>query len=97
MGDAPPPPRELSQLAQTVVETSSTARDAWIRLRAARFTHLLVNWGEVSRLGGTDYRVLRWAGRGDASRWRELLEKFSSPVFEVGGVEVRALAADEPR
>ena len=81
------------QLVEDVVERSVTARDAWLEMRAGAFTHLLVNRGEAGRLGGPEYRVLRWPSREAAERWRELVERFTLPVLEVDGVEVRALAA----
>ncbi len=82
------------QLVAEVVESSPTAAAAAQRLRTAGFTHLLINWGEVARLGGADYRVLRWRTPAAAARWRELLEAFTTPVLSEGAVEVRALRSD---
>ena len=93
-----PRPHQVSspydeQLAQNVVENSASASAAAQRLRATGFTDLVINWGEVARLGGPGYRVLRWTTPAAAARWRELLERFTTPVFRDGEVEVRALAA----
>ena len=93
-----PRPHQVSspydeQLAQEVVENSASASAAAQQLRAAGFTDLVINWGEVARLGGPGYRVLRWTTPAAAARWRELLERFTTPVFRDGEVEVRALAA----
>jgi hypothetical protein len=94
-----PRPHQVSspydeQLVQEVVESSPTAAAAAQRLRSAGFTHLLINWSEVARLGGPDYRILRWNTPAAAVRWRALVEQFTRPVFLQGGVEVRALAAN---
>jgi hypothetical protein len=93
-----PRPHQVSspydeQLAQDVVENSASAAAAARRLRAEGFTDLLINWGEVARLGGPGYRVLRWQTPAAAARWGELLARFTTPVFRDGEVEVRALAA----
>ena len=93
-----PRPHQVSspydeQLVQDVVESAPTAKVAAQRLRSAGFTHLLINWGEVARLGGPGYRVLRWNTPAAAVRWRELLERFTTAVFRDREVEVRALAA----
>ncbi len=92
-----PRPHQVSspydeQLVQGVVESSPTAAAAAQRLRSAGFTHLLINWGEVARLGGPDYRVLRWRSRSADARWRELLGRFTRPVFRQGSIDLRALA-----
>ncbi len=91
-----PRPHQVSspydgQLVQTVVESSPTAAAAAQRLHAAGFTHLLINWGEVARLGGPGYRVLRWRSPDAEARWRTLLARFTRPVVREGDVEVRVL------
>jgi len=60
------------------------------------FTHLLINWGEVGRLGGPDFRVLRWETPDAGARWRELLSGFTTPLFREGAIEVRALLGGQP-
>jgi hypothetical protein len=92
-----PRPHQVSspydeQLVQDVVESSPSAAAAAQRLRSAGFTHLLINWAEVARLGGPNYRVLRWHSPDAAARWRELLGEFTRPVFRQGSVDVRVLA-----
>ncbi len=92
-----PRPHQVSspydeQLVQDVVESSPTAAVAAQRLRSAGFTHLLINWGEVARLGGPGYRVLRWRSRDADARWRDFLGEFTRPVFRKGSIEVRVLA-----
>jgi len=47
------------QLVQAFIEEASSAAERVNRLRSAGFTHLLTNLGEVGRLGGPDFRVLR--------------------------------------
>jgi hypothetical protein len=93
-----PRPHQVSspydgQLVEGVVESSPTAAAAAQRLRSAGFTHLLINWGEVARLGGPGYRVLRWRSRDADARWRDLLGEFTRPVFRQGSVDLRALAS----
>jgi hypothetical protein len=83
-----------SQLVQAVVEEAATARAAADTLRAAGFTHLLINWGEVNRLGGPDFQALAWHTPAAAARWRELLGGFTRAVFTEAGVEVRGLVRD---
>jgi hypothetical protein len=81
-----------SQLVQAIVESSSDAHEAAARLRAAGFTHLFINWAEARRLGGDDYRVLRFdSSRGEVV-WRELLTACTAPVYREGGLEVRTLS-----
>ena len=84
------------QLVQAYVEEAPSAADAVERLRSAGFTHLLINWGEVGRLGGPDFRVLRWETPDAGARWRELLSGFTTPLFREGAIEVRALLGGQP-
>jgi len=79
------------QLVQEVVESAVTADEAARRLEGERFTHLLIGWDEIARLGGPNYANLRWRDGASASRWRELLARFTVPCFREGGAEVRAL------
>jgi hypothetical protein len=83
-------------LVQAYVEEAPSAADAVERLRSAGFTHLLINWGEVGRLGGPDFRVLRWETPDAGARWRELLSGFTTPLFREGAIEVRALLGGQP-
>jgi hypothetical protein len=80
-----------SQLVQSVVEASADARDAAGRLRRAGWTHLFINWGEATRLGNADYRVLHFQSSRGEKIWHELLAEFTTPVSRQGTVEVRAL------
>jgi hypothetical protein len=79
------------QLVQEVVEHSDDANDVAMRLRRAGWSYLVINWAEVSRLGGPNYRVLRFADPHVAARWRAFLGACSSTVWHGGGSEIRRL------
>ncbi len=79
-----------TQLAQEVVEDSSSAGEAATRLKALGFSHMLVNLGELGRLGGPPFRVLDWHAPAAAARWRRLLA-VSRPVWRGRLLELREL------
>lgn len=78
-------------LIQAVTDHADSARALAARLRADGFTHLAINWAEVDRLGGADYRILRFRAPAAAARLRTFLRDFTVPLFRAGDVEVRAL------
>ncbi len=72
------------QLVQEVVEASPDDDAVAGALAAAGWTHLLVNRGELARLGGPDFQVLRWQTDADAERWRRFVERWTTPVWQDG-------------
>jgi hypothetical protein len=93
-----PRPHQVSspydlQLVQEVVERSADAADAAVRLRRAGWKYLGINWAEVSRLGGPNYRVLRFTDPSDASRWRAFVGGCTGSVWRGDGSEVRQVLA----
>lgn len=84
----PSPLRELT-------ETEPTANRILDRLRASGHTHLLVNWQEMQRLGGS-YPVLPWRTPDGRRRWQELVRSLGPPVVDVEGVQVFRLTDAPP-
>ncbi len=80
-----------TQEAQELVEASSSPAELQARLCALGWTHLFVSDGELRRLGGTDYRVLRFEKPADADRWRRFLHEFTSVVWQADGLTLRAI------
>lgn len=80
-----------TQWLQSVVEHSSSAEEVGDAVAGDGWTHLLINWAEVNRLGGEDYRVLRWKSPEDQARFREFGKSFTEPVWTDGPLEIRAL------
>jgi len=80
------------QLLETVVDVAASPADVATRLRRDGFTHLVVNWGEVRRLGGPDYRVLRVERPAQRAVLRGFLSDHTVVVWRAGDLEVRALA-----
>jgi membrane protein implicated in regulation of membrane protease activity len=76
---------------QAAVERSATAADVRKAALDAGFTHLLINWAEVNRLGGEDYRVMRWKTPEDLARFREFGKSLTDPVWAEGPLEIRAI------
>jgi hypothetical protein len=60
-------------------------------VRAAGFTHPLISWSELERLGGPDYRVMRFEDPRAAGRWRSFLSSCTSAVWREGALEIWAL------
>ncbi len=81
------------QLMQEIVEASSDPAGVARRVRERGFTHLLIRWSELERLGGPDYRALRFEDRGSAERWRAFLGGCTSRVWSDGGLEIRSLGS----
>ena len=91
-----PRPHQVSspydtQLAQEMVESAADAGSVASRVRAVGFTHLLISWSELERLGGPDYRVMRFEDPRAAERWRWFLLGCTSPLWREGSLEIRAL------
>jgi hypothetical protein len=80
-----------AQWLQGVVERSRTAADVRQAVAAAGFTHLLFNWAELNRLGGDDYRLLRWRTPADLERYREFGLRFTAQVWADGPLELRVV------
>jgi hypothetical protein len=85
-----------SQWLQSIVERSMTAEDVRRAVANAGWTHLLINWAELNRLGGDDYRVLRWRTPADSERYREFGIRFTERVWVDGPVEIRSVRTETP-
>jgi len=83
-----------AQWLQTIVERSATAADVHQAVIAAGWTHLLVNWAELNRLGGNDYRMLRWRAPADLERYREFGIRFTERIWADGALEIRVIRSD---
>ncbi len=83
-----------SQWLQSIVERSATAEDVRRALAAAGWTHLLFNWAELNRLGGDDYRLLRWRTPADLERYREFGIGSTERVWADGPLEIRSLRVE---
>lgn len=80
-----------TQLAQEMVESAADAGSVAAHVRGAGFTHLLISWCELERLGGPDYRVMRFEDPRGAGRWYSFLSSCTSPLWREGSLEIRAL------
>ena len=60
------------------------------------FTHLLINWAELNRLGGEDYRMLRWKTPADLERYREFGMRMTERVWTEGTLEIRVINKSGP-
>ena len=80
-----------TQLAQEMVERAADAGAVASRVHAEGFTHLLISWSELERLGGPDYRVMRFEDPRAGGRWSSFLASCTSPVWREGALEIRAL------
>jgi len=56
----------------------------------------LFNWAELNRLGGDDYRVLRWSVPADSERYLEFGIRFTDRVWADGPLELRVLRSEGP-
>jgi hypothetical protein len=88
-------PYDLQAIQELIQEVGSPS-EAASRLAAAGLTHLVINWGELERLGGADFQLLRWHTDEDRDRWRGFLERWTVPSGGEGPCEIRALAAPPP-
>jgi hypothetical protein len=80
-----------TQWLQAVVERSATPADVRNAVVEAGFTHLLINWAELNRLGGDEFRVMRWKTPADAARFREFGKSLTDSVWTEGPLEIRAI------
>lgn len=69
------------QLVQAMVEAAPTADRLAADAAAAGWTHLMINRGELARLGGPDFQVLRWRSAADAQRWRQFLRRWTTVIW----------------
>jgi hypothetical protein len=60
-------------------------------LVAAGYTHLLINWAEVNRLGGDDYQVLLWKSPAERLRYLEFGNSLTEGVWGQGSLEIRSI------
>lgn len=74
-----------------LVEGDYTSGEIAATVRSWGFTHLLVNRGELARLG-PGYPVAPWRTDAGRRRWWALLDELSPPVLDTGGVAVYDLA-----
>jgi hypothetical protein len=81
------------QLVQAWVEAAATADEVARTAAAEGFSHLLVNWGELERLGGNDFQVLRWRSAADERRWQLFLRQWTVPLASFPPCELRAIRA----
>jgi hypothetical protein len=81
---------DLQQI-QEWTEASSTAEELARRIASNGFSHLLINWGELQRLGGPGFRVLRWRNPSDEERWNDFLAEWTIPLLGRAPCELRAL------
>jgi hypothetical protein len=72
------------------LETLPTSEAVIAWLRAAGFTHLLVNWGELRRLA-PDYPAEPWRTETGRRRFGGLIATLRPAVVSAGGVEIFAL------
>ena len=79
------------QLVQEWVEAAPDAEQVARTAAAEGWSHLLINWGELERLGGPDFQVLRWQTPADEQRWREFLDQWTVPLAVHPPCELRAI------
>lgn len=77
---------------RSVLEASGSPGEACRRLRQQGFTHILVNWGELGRLGA-GYPVAPWRDPQGWRRWNAFVASLGPPALEARGVQVFALSA----
>jgi hypothetical protein len=84
------------QLIQELVEDAPDAEGVARALADEGWSHLLVNWGELERLGGPDYQQLRWRCADDADRWAQFLDAWTVPLATLPSCDLRALRGPAP-
>jgi hypothetical protein len=80
-----------TQLIQAIVERSKTADDVRRAVKDAGFSHLLINWAELNRLGGDGFEVLRWRSPDDEKRFREFGTQLTERLWADGALEIRLI------
>jgi hypothetical protein len=81
------------QLVQAWVEAADTADEVARTAAAEGFSHLLINWGELERLGGPGFQVLRWRSAADQQRWELFLRQWTVSLASSPPCELRAIRA----
>jgi hypothetical protein len=79
------------QQVQEWTEDADSAEEVARRIAASGWSHLLINRGELRRLGGPDFQVLRWANAADAERWSSFLDEWTIPLEARPPCELRVL------
>ena len=82
------------QLVQAVVEGAADEAEVAAQLRGAGWTHIVISWSELSRLGGPDYQLLRFADPRAAKRWRGFLASCTATLWREGGSEIRQVRSE---
>jgi hypothetical protein len=82
------------QLVQEIVEAAADETDVAGRLRRAGWTHLLISWSELSRLGGPDYQLLRFVDPQATERWQAFVTGCTTRLWREGGSEIRKLGQE---
>jgi len=89
-----PSQHDVSPL-RAVLEGARDPGEAVAALHAQGFTHLLVNWGELSRLAD-DYPVAPWRDTAGWRRWNAFVVALGVPAIQIGVVEIFALTPANP-
>ncbi|MFZ5787162.1 MAG: hypothetical protein ACOY3Y_12035 [Acidobacteriota bacterium] len=79
------------QLVERVAAETTAPGDVARRLRAMGFTHAVVNHGELRRLAGGSYRVLRPADRAQRERLEEFFTRHTTVIWDDDGLEIRSI------
>jgi hypothetical protein len=77
---------------RSILDASDSPADACRRLRQQGFTHILVNWGELSRLAG-GYPIAPWRDPPGWRRWNTFVASLGPPALDVKGVQIFVLRA----
>jgi hypothetical protein len=72
---------------QSMVEGATSSAEIVDALTERGFTHLLVNWGELRRLGPS-YPVDPWMSQPGKERWTELVRDLQPPVVDRDSVTI---------
>ena len=78
------------QPLRSLIETSENPDRISTELRRRGFTHLLINWNELGRLGDA-YPVAPWRTPMGQRRWSEFLRSLGPPVVHNSGVQIYQL------
>jgi hypothetical protein len=78
-----------------LLEESTSVADINNALRAQGYTHLLVNWRELRRLGPS-YPVAPWRTPAGRLRWTKFIKSLGQPVVDRNGVQVFQLYDSDP-
>ena len=81
---------------RALVEGERTPDEVRRALQRQDYAYMLVNWGELVRLGPS-YPVAPWRSPTGQQRWRALLRTLGEPVISEGGVQIFDLSLEAPR